>query len=665
MPRCFRTFIALFLLTLCTLHAKSDATRIEFYYGIAEGNYLIGDLKGAANGVEQMLKIDADYVPALTLNTRIKIDQGEPEIALEVAERAIALEPENHEHQLLKALVLGNMNRRDDAISLIKHVMQAAPIDGDDYRVASKLLGLLLMAQGDWDTAAETFNQIYLENPETAAISLELASEAYLEKAGNALNQGNTDAAVDAITQALEVHATQRDESSIKQRTVLRMMRARVLTQAGRIDEAIEDLQLITNQQPENLEAFVTLASLYASAERWDSLQGIIAPIAADPTLQDIALYLEGRAALAKGRAGTAREKFESALRLLPDGPSKIRASLEFYHGVCFDKTGRSADGDIEILNALDGGFHPETADEAILASRALLRANQTQRAITILEAITLNRVSPSAEAWTLLGRTHLADDSTALALSAFNQSLSIQPNQAETLALRGSLLRKLGDLEGAAADTESALILDPGNPALTYSLGLIRFQMGDLTAAEQSLGLTASRLPENSGIQLLHALLAYNIQAPKAAHAALDHYLALVPEQTNESAFYLEYTLDAENDTGLAMLQLYQRIESTDASPSLKNFLRYIIGDLDRKAVLDAAGRAETPQIAQQQICEAAYWLAQHERLHGHTKEESELLKLATQVGTPDMPEHQFAQWQINLERSARRQISEVEIEQ
>ena len=650
MPPRLRIFIALLLLSLCTLHAKSDATRIELYYGIAEGNYLIGDLKGAAKGAEQMLKLDPDYVPALTLNARIKVDQDEPEAALASADRAIALEPDNLEHLLLKALVLGNMNRRNDAIALIESVMQTAPIDGDDYRVASKLLGLLLMAEGDWDTAAETFNQIYLENPDTAAISLKLASEAYLEKAGNALNQGDTDAAVDAITQALEVHANQQGEHSLKQRTALRMMRARVLTQAGRVDEAIADLQLITNQQPENLEAYVTLASLYASAERWDSLQGIIGTIAEKPELEDIALYLEGRAALAKGRAGTAREKFESALRLLNDGPSKLRASLDFYHGVCFDMTGRSADGDFEILKALDAGFRPETAEEAIRASRTLLRAQQTKRAITTLEAITLNRVTPSAEAWTLLGRAHLNDDATALALSAFNQSLSIQADQAETLALRGSLLRKLGDLQGAAADTESALILDAGNPALTYSLGLIRFQQGNLSAAEQSIGLSAQLLPNNPGIQLLHALLAYNIDAPKTARTALDHYLTLVPEQTNESAFYLEYTLGAAKDSKRAQLKLSQRIEASDASsPALNNYLAYIKGELDRKAVLDDAGRAETPELAQQQICEAAYWLAQHERLHKHTKEAAELLKLTTQIGNADMPEFQFAQWQIN----------------
>jgi tetratricopeptide (TPR) repeat protein len=648
MPRRLSLLIFISLLTLCSLHAKPDVSRIEFYYGIAEGNYLIGDLKGAANAVEQMLKLDPDYVPALTLNTRIQIDQGHPEAALKSAERAIALEADNQEHQLLKALVLGNMDQRDEAIVLIQQVMETAPVDSDDYRVASKLLGLLLMAEGNWDTAADTFNQIYLNNPETAEISLELASEAYLEKARNALNQGDSDAAVDAITQALEVHAHERGDSSFKQRTQLRMMRARVLTQVGRLDEAIADLQFITNQQPDNLEAFVTLASLYASAERWESLQGIIAPIAEKPELKDIALYLQGRAALAKNRAGTARELFEDALRLLPDGPSQLRTSLEFYHGVCFDMTGRQAEGDAEILKALDSGFRPETANEAILASRALLRAKQTARAIEILEAITLNQISPSAEAWTLLGRAHLTNGSTALALSALNQSLSIDLEQAATLALRGSLLRKLGDLEGAAADTESALLLDPGSPELTYSLGLIRFQQGDLIAAENWIGQSAQQLAENPGIQLLHALLAYAIGDPATAQTALNDYLRLVPQRSNDSACYLEYILTASQDPGLALLKLKQRIESSDAiSPNLKNFLAYIEGELDRKAVLDAAGRAETPQLAQQQICEVAFWLAQYEQLNNHPENVAEYLKLAIQIGTPDMAEYQFAKWQ------------------
>ena len=647
MLRRLRLLTSICLLAVAPLCAKNSPSRIELYHGIAEGNYLIGDLTGAAKGIDEILKIDPDYLPALTLKARVKIDQGDAAAALVTAEHAIHIAPEELQHQLLKALVLGNLNRHEDAIALIEQVIDQADAGSDDARAAQQLLGLLRMAEGDWDAAAKAFNQVYLAAPEHAASSRQLATEAYIEKARHAQSNGTPADAVSALSEALAMYEAESGQESLRARTALRMLRARTLTQIGQLSAAIEDLQVITGQQPDNLEALVTLASLYASAERWESLHGIIAPLAAQPQLQDIALYLQGRVALAKGRAGTARAKFEAALDLLPDGPSRLRASLGFYRGLCLDQLGRHDEAAVEILKALDADFRPETGDEAILASRTLLAAQQIKRAITTLEAITLNRASPSAEAWSLLGRAHLADDATALALSALTQSLSIQPAQADTLALRGALLRRLGDLEGAAADTESALILDPGNPALTYTLGLIRFQQGDLAAAEQRIGLSATRLPENPGIQLLHALLAYNCAAPKTAGTALRHYLELVPTKANESAYFLEYALGAANDRSLAILKLSQRTTAIDASPALQNFLAYVQGELERKAVLDDAGRAETPEIAQQQLCEAAYWLAQHERLYSRSKEVAELLQLATQIGSPDMPEFQFAKWQ------------------
>jgi tetratricopeptide (TPR) repeat protein len=648
MLRRVRLLTCICLLAVAPLCAKHSPSRIELYHGIAEGNYLIGDLTGAAKGIDEILKIDPDYLPALTLQARVQLDQGNAAAALAAAEQAIRIAPEELQHQLLKALVLGNLKRHPEAIALIEQVIARADAGSDDARAAQQLLGLLRMAEGDWDAAAETFNQVYLAAPEHAASSRQLATEAYLEQARRARSNGTPADAVSALSEALAMYEGESGQESLHARSTLRMLRARALTQLGQLDAAIEDLQVITGQQPDNLEALVTLASLYASAERWQSLQGLLTPLAAQPHLQDIALYLEGRAALAKGRAGTARAKFEAALDLLPDGPSRLRASLHFYRGWCLDQLGRHNEGSVEIRKALDADFRPETGDEAILASRTLLGAKKIQRAITLLEAITLNRASPSAEAWSLLGRAHLADDATALALSALTQSLSIQPAQADTLALRGALLRKLGDLEGAAADTENALLLDPGNPALTYTLGLIRLQQGDLAAAEQRIGLSASRLPENPGIQLLHALLAYNCAAPKTAGAALHHYLELVPTKANESAYFLEYALGAANDRSLAILKLSQRTAATDASPALQNFLAYVQGELERKAVLDDAGRAETPEIAQQQLCEAAYWLAQHERLQDDAHAAAELLQLAIQIGSPDMPEFQFATWQL-----------------
>jgi len=638
------------LLPFLILYAKPDVTRIESYYNLAQGNYLIGDLEGAAKGVEQILKIDPDYLPALALNGRILLDQKLPELALESVERAIQLDPKNLEHQLLKALILGNMNRREEAISVVENVLQLSPEKSKEQRVASKLLGLFLMAEGNLDAAAEVLNQSYLRDPESAQDNQALAGEAYLQKADQALMRNDFETALKAIEQAAQVLENPSGNPASEEKVQLAMLRAKILAQAGQIDESIKTLQEIATQQPDNPEVVVTLASLYISTGQWDLLKAIQPNIAARPELQDIALYLEGRMALAKDRVGTAREAFESALRLLPDGPGKLRASLEFYQGVCLLKTNGTSDGDTKIIASLNNGFQPEDEAEIILSSRALLRDQQAQRAIAYLEGFMLNRGQgiDSVEVWNLLGRAHFADDSRSLALSAFNQSLTLNSLQPETLALRGSLLRKMGDLEGAKVDLENALGLDPENPALTYSLGLIYLQLGKLDSACELIGESAQQIPDNPGLYLLHALLAYTIEAYEASDAALKKYFSRVPQKANESAFYLEYVLTAREDNKKALTVLNEHIKTSEASQGLKNFQSYILGAFDRKAVLDAAGRAETPEIARQHLCEVNYWMAQHERVHENYELAIELLELAIQIGSPDYPEYQFAQWQL-----------------
>ncbi len=642
MHRRIRFLLFALLLSCSALNAKTAASRLELYYGVTEGNYLIGDLKGATNGAEQMLKIDPDYVPALTLKARIKLDQGEAEAALTAADRAIELEPENREHQLLKALILGNLDRRPEAVEIIESVIAHTSPASDDHQAANQLLGLIRMAEGDWDAAAESFNRIYLADPDTAGTSLKLSSEAYLEKARAALTANKNDEAITAIDQAIAVYEGASGQEALQQRTALRMMRARVLAQIGDFDAAITELQTLTGQQPENLEAVITLASLYASTGRWASLEDLIPPLSKQPELQDIALYFEGRTALAKGRIGSARTKFEEAIDLHRKG--NLSPSLHFYRGLCLDQLNRKKEAQSEILQALDADFRPETTEEAILAARILIQAKQAARAIPILEALSLNRIPLSAEAWALLGRAHYAEGTTPLAISAFNESLELDPGQAEIRALRGSLLRKLGDLQGAEADYEAALTLDATNPAYLYALGLVRFQQGKLSAAEQNIGLASQLLPENAGIQLLHALLAYTTGVPKTARAALENYLKLSPEQPNETAYYLEYVLTSKN----GLDQLAQRAQLPAASDALRNFHAYCCGRLDRKSVLDQAGKADTPEAAQQQICAAAFWMAQHERNRGHPDTGNELLKLAVSIAPPDIPEYQLATWQL-----------------
>ena len=644
----------IFGLLLCVsglyLSATPKINLIELYHGVAEGNYLIGDLGGAERGVEQMLRIDPDYVPALTLKARVMIDQNKPVQALKAAERAIALEPENHKHSLLKALVLSHAQRRKEAVALIEQILAKAKPESDEARVAKQLLGLFLITEGNWDDAAFETSEIYFADPKSDSASLHQSSESYLEKAHADLQFGAQNEAITAIDQAIAVYKDQTGQEALQQSTTLRLLRARLLTQIGHFDLAINDLQNLTAQQPQNFEALIILASLYAIVERWESLEAVIEPIAKRPELSDVTLYLEGRASLAKNRVGTARAKFEAAIQALPQEANLLRRSLFFYRGLCLEKLGRHEEAFTSILDAIDAGFRPETREEALVASRTLLRADRSGDAIPILEAITLNRIHPGAEAWAMLGRAHLASDTPTLALSAFNESLLINAEQAKVLALRGALLRKIGDLEGALADYKKAHQLTPSSPVLSYEKGLVLLQLGRLTESESMLRIAARQLSAHSNLDLIHANCAYAIRKIEDARESLGEYLAKNPTTPEPNAIYLAKLLKADFNKNIS------RGERTrDSARNLKTatlndpVIQYFNGVVNRKAVLDWAGIAKSPEEAQRQICAAAFWMAQWEKANGNATNAKELLKIAVDIGSPDLTEWQLANWQWN----------------
>ena len=641
-------------LVLCisglNLSAAPKIDLIELYHGVAEGNYLIGDLGGAERGVEQILRIDPDYLPALTLKARVMLDQNKPVQALKAAERAIALEPENHKHSLLKALVLSHTDRREEAAALIQQILAKAKPESDEARVAKQLLGLLLITEGDWDDAAFGTNKIYLADPETGSASLRHSREAYLENAHADLQFGAQNDAITAIDQAIAVYKDQTGQEALQQITTMRLLRARLLTQIGHFDQAITDLQNLTAQQPQNFKALIILASLYASVERWESLEAVIEPIAKRPELSDVALYLEGRATLAKNRVGTARAKFEAAIQALPQEADLLRRSLLFYRGLCLQKLGRHEEAFTSILDAVDAGFRPETSEEALVAGRTLLLAGRSSDAIPILEAITLNRIHPGAEAWAMLGRAHLASDTPTLALSAFNESLLIDSEQAEVFALRGALLRKIGDLEGALTDYKKAHQFTPSSSVLSYEKGLVLLQLGRLPEAEGVLQIAARQLSAYSTLDLIHANCAYAIGNIDGATESLSGYLAENPKTPEPNAIYLAQLLQADFNKNIS------RVERTpDSANNLKvttlndPVIQYFNGVANRKAVLDWAGIAKSPEEARRQICEAAFWMAQWEKVNGDVTKAKELLKIAVDTGSPDLTEWQLANWQWN----------------
>ena len=484
---------------------------------------------------------------------------------------------------------------------------------------------------GNYPAANKSLREILRLDPNHAG-ALELQARILLEK--------NRDPAQPAQAQvtlrAIEASLAADTDSDLREKANLRLARAKLLARSGDAEAAIRELQSLTSQQPDHLEATLTLVALYSAANRWQSVEQLIPALTEQPALADLALYLEGRTAYARGRIGRARAKFEAALETQPDRANRLSPSLYFYRSQCLDALNRPAEARADLQKAFDADFRPESTEEALTAARALLRHREPARAITLLEALTLNQLTTSTEAWNLLGRAHRLENATALALSAFNESLRIQPDQAPTLALRAGLLRQIGDLDGALADYEKAHQLDPHNPALHYARGLTLLQLEQIPAAAAQLQAAARQLPQQSEITLLAALLQFTTDQHPEARQSLQHYFAqqaAAGATAPATAHQLAYLLN---------------LQPTTTAPS--DFTRYCEGKLSRKALLDAAGSAPTPAAARQQIAAIAFFMAHSPLAQADPAAVRELLQIAAKHGSPQQPEALCARWLLRL---------------
>jgi tetratricopeptide (TPR) repeat protein len=643
-----------FILICCLLLSLgqvsgTDEDRLKFYYNIAEGNYMIGDLGGAERGIEQSLRLDPNHARSLALQAKVRLDQSKPEAALLAAKKAIEADPDKLEYQVLRALILGNLNRRAEAMQQIDAVLKLAEPSSQDALTAQQLKGLLNLADERWDEAATAFKKTYEAQPEASQTGRQLATEAYLEKARTSPNFKDALAAMD---EAIALYADQTGSENLQAADRLRLMRARLLAQEGQIQRAIPSLQKIVGQNPDNLEATVTLASIYADLEDWIALEDLIQPIGKNPLLADVALYLEGRVALSRDRVGTARTKFEEALKLNQDRPSSLQHTLEFYRSICFERLERFEDAAKSLKLAIDGGYVPETASEAVHLGRILMRQKDVDALIPILEKA-LIRGNASPEGWAILGRAHLKKDQNTLAISALNQSLQLKPDQPKMLALRGSLLRKIGDLQGALADYKRAHALEPSSPVLSYEQGLVLLQLGRINEAEPMLEIAARKLTTHPTLDLLHASCAYTLGKYEDAAQSLREYLQ--PELSGEALTLFQAN---QSDTAAYLYILLSRQEDIQVpkpltfSQSGLLFKKYTLSEATRKEVLDWAGRAETPELARSQIGSTTYWLAQVETHRGNDHAAKELLKITLEAGSPENPEWQFARWLMKRPR-------------
>jgi tetratricopeptide (TPR) repeat protein len=324
----------------------SDLRRVLAYDDPpTEANFLLGKLMALPGGdphesrraLTEFLQTE-DLPPeqraeALALRARVQTDEAK---ALDDLDEAIQLSPENGAYRLVRAVFLRSRGKLDESLAEVDKVLEQTPEDAN----ALILQGEVFRELGQNDKALESFDQATQVSPQAPA--------PYQERGEIYREQEEYDKALEQFNKVLElqpgelltlVHRaevylrTERFDEALsdvdavlaKQPVVLaHRIRAEVLANMNRLQEAIDELQRVTAAAPNEVELRMLLALYYQVDNNPRQAIEIYSEVLTREADNALALRSRGDAYLALGEHAAAVADFEEALQHLDDDPSLL-----------------------------------------------------------------------------------------------------------------------------------------------------------------------------------------------------------------------------------------------------------------------------------------------------------------------------------------------------
>lgn len=245
-------------------------------------------------------------------------------------------------------------------------------------------------------------------------------------------------------------------------------------------DEAVTDLRQAIEQQPDWSQGYVTLALAYRGQKQWQAaVAAMDQAISRRP--QDPGLY-HTRALLHKdeGDLAAARRDLEQAIAHEPEGSNSDRQAsdyVELAHLQHDAKQYEAALASIDAAVQIRADYPPAQRQRAI----TLLALDRHREAGQALDHY-LRRRAPAekddpARLYRARGLIHFRLQEYAEAVEAFGQSLTFGADK-NTFSERGWANLKLGALQPALTDFESALRLDPNLTDALCGRGHVRVRL-------------------------------------------------------------------------------------------------------------------------------------------------------------------------------------------
>jgi tetratricopeptide (TPR) repeat protein len=335
------------------------------------------------------------------------------------------------------------------------------------------------------------------------------------------------------------------------------------LHQAGELDDAIRAYREYLAVEPDSVEARSNLGAALARAGRYDeAIAEYGLGLRKSPDNPALLLNL-GLAYYKTGRHAEAAARFERAVSLSPQFKEQVTLLL----AVCYNNLGRYQDAvallaPLEKDKAGDAGFD-------YLYGTALIGAGQEAAGTAVINRILSQ--GDSAEAYLLRGTLKLSAHDRDGARADLEKAVVLNPRLAGAHARLGELLLALGDSERARAVFAQELALDPDEFTSNLNMGVLAKQDQGYVEARRYFERALRTRPNDPGVRYQMAnvdLATGNLeQARQALEALIKESPDFAEAHATLATVYYRLNRSADGDRERAVSQ--KLMDRRDALPA------------------------------------------------------------------------------------------------
>ncbi|HET9176784.1 MAG TPA: tetratricopeptide repeat protein [Terriglobia bacterium] len=424
--------------------------------------------------------------------------------------------------------------------------------------VSVPLAGAQVQSKGQDSTAPATATQDH-----AAAYYHYMLAQRYKDLAGIYNRSDYVDRAITEYQKAIAA-----DPGSL----FLRVQLAELYWRVSRLEDAVNEVQAVLKDNPDDLQAHRLLARIYVSS-MGDSNSGSATP----------------------GMLQKAIAEFEAVHRLDPDDADSALMLGRLYKA---DNQPQKAEALFEKILS----DNPESRNVLVNLTQLYFDQGDYDKIISLLENVPDSRMDPAL--LYLLGSSYAQTRNLTKAEEVFKKALDSEPDSEDIRRAYAEALMAQGKMEEARAQLQEMVKSDPQSPTSYVRLAQLDRQMGNFDDARKELEQARGLAPDNPEIPYQEAILEDTLGNEAKAVSLLQDVLKKTekadgkynPAEANNRAIYLQLlgTVYQHQEDFDKAIETFQRIVALggDQSPRGESLIVGTLHDLmhqNRKALQEA----------------------------------------------------------------------------